>query len=64
MQGRSRLRLGLCRGAKRREYSDRDRDALVHWETRPRRRRNYEAYLTDPLALPANVDKVKKKLAS
>src|SRR5882724_9080200 len=38
-------------------------DALVQLGDKAEAKKNYEAYLTDPLALPANVDKVKKKLA-
>ena len=38
-------------------------DALVQLGDKAEAKKNYEAYLTDPLALPANVEKVKKKLA-
>jgi len=38
-------------------------DALFQLGDKAEAKNNYEAYLTDPLALPANVDKVKKKLA-
>jgi hypothetical protein len=38
-------------------------DALTELGNKAEAKKNYEAYLIDPLALPANVEKVKKKLA-
>jgi hypothetical protein len=38
-------------------------DAYAHLGNTAQAKKNYEAYLTDPLALPANVEKVKAKLA-
>jgi hypothetical protein len=38
-------------------------DAYSHLGNKTEAKKNYEAYLTDPLALPANVEKVKAKLA-
>jgi len=38
-------------------------DAYAHLGNKAEARKSYEAYLSDPLALPANVSKVKAKLA-
>src|SRR5438270_10379670 len=38
-------------------------DAYSHLGNKDEAKKNYEAYLADPLALPANVDKVKTKIA-
>src|SRR3954468_5747536 len=38
-------------------------DAYAHLGKKAEARKSYEAYLADPLALPANVDKVKAKIA-
>jgi hypothetical protein len=38
-------------------------DAHVHLGNKSEARKNYQAYLADPLALPANVEKVKTKIA-
>ncbi|HUJ27166.1 MAG TPA: hypothetical protein VLW85_14165 [Myxococcales bacterium] len=39
-------------------------DAYSHIGNKAEAKKNYEAYLADPLALPANVEKVKAKIAS
>jgi hypothetical protein len=39
-------------------------DAYSHLGNKGEAKKNYEAYLADPLALPANVEKVKAKIAS
>ncbi|MGZ5748286.1 MAG: hypothetical protein ACXWJ3_19100 [Caldimonas sp.] len=39
-------------------------DAYSHMGNKDEAKKNYEAYLADPLALPANVEKVKSKIAS
>jgi tetratricopeptide (TPR) repeat protein len=39
-------------------------DAYVHLGDKDQARKNYRAYLADPLALPANVEKVKIKIAA
>src|SRR4051812_28587209 len=39
-------------------------DAYSHFATKGEAKKNYEVYLADPLALPANVEKVKTKIAS
>src|SRR3954468_16180188 len=39
-------------------------DAYAHLGNKAEAKKSYEAYLTDPLALPANASKVKAKLAS
>jgi hypothetical protein len=38
-------------------------DAYAHLGNKDEAKKNYEAYLADPLALPANVEKVKTKIA-
>src|SRR6266568_295090 len=38
-------------------------DAYSHLGNKDEARKNYEAYLADPLALPTNVEKVKVKIA-
>src|SRR5438445_4763429 len=37
-------------------------DAYLHLGNKDEAKKNYEAYLADPLALPSNVDKVKSKV--
>ena len=39
-------------------------DAYAHTGNKAEAKKNYEAYLADPLALPGNVEKVKGKIAS
>src|SRR6267143_1383094 len=46
------------------EYLIRIGDAYAHVGNKAQARKQYEAYLADPLALPASAERVKAKLAS